>query len=245
MTQPEQQIRATRLRLVLRDEFGNGHLNTSLIERLLTDLSLETEAAIVTLEGTEEAFCEGLDLGLLADGVDSVSALQRYADLLQAIETAPRPVIALVDGPACGGGVGVAAAADFVLASPKASFGLPEVLFGLIPAMVFPVLVRRVGQARARGLALSAATLTAQEAHRVGLVDELTDDLEGALARHTRHYERLDARAMAAVKAMAMAHRIGPADYQRHAADAFQHLAASLQTRERIDRFLNGQTPWP
>jgi polyketide biosynthesis enoyl-CoA hydratase PksH len=235
----------TRLRLVIRDELGNGRLNTGLVERLLANLRLETEAVIVTLEGVGEAFCEGLDMELLADGVDSTTALEQFADLLHAIEATPRPVIALVNGPAWGGGVGLAAAADLVLASPRATFGLPEVLFGLVPAMVFPVLVRRVGHARARWLALSAATLTAGEAHRLGLVDELTDDLEGALARHSRRLERLDPRAMAAVKSMAVAHASSRAGYREHAVGAFQHLAASAQTRERIDRFLNGQTPWP
>jgi enoyl-CoA hydratase/carnithine racemase len=236
----------TLLRLNIRDERGDGRLNPALVERLLAELRSVGEAPIVTLESDTEAFCEGLDLSALAAGdVDPTAAIGRFADLLDTMEAAPRPIIALVNGPARGGGVGLAAAADFVLAAPHATFGLPEAIFGLIPAMVFPVLARRVGHARARWLALSAVTLTAREAWRLGLVDEVADDLETALRRHVHRLQRLDLRALGAVKSIAVAHVAAPADYRGYATARFQQLVASPETRERIRRFLAGETPWP
>jgi len=200
----------------------------------------------VTLESDTDAFCEGLDLGSLAAGdIDPAAALGLFTDLLDTIEATPRPIIALVNGPARGGGVGLAAAADLVLAAPHATFGLPEALFGLIPAMIFPVLARRVGHARARWLALSAVTLTAQEARHFGLVDELADDLEAALGRHAHRFQRMDPRALGAVKSIAAVHGATPAGYREHAAARFHQLVASPETRKRIQRFLAGETPWP
>lgn len=235
-----------RLRLKIRDERGREGLTPVLVDRMLAELRSAGEAGIVTLESDGESFCDGMDLAALAaPDVDPAAALHRFADLLEALETTPRPVIALVHGAARGGGVGLAAAADVVIAAPEATFGLPEVLFGLIPAVVFPVLARRVGHARARRLALSASTLTAHEARAVGLVDEVADDLEVAFRVHARRFDRLDRRALAGVKSIAAAHASGAEGYRHEAFARFRELAASPETRDRIDRFLAGETPWP
>ena len=237
-----------RQRLILRDDTAPGRLSALLIEDLVAALAEQTEARVVTLEGDGGVFCEGFDLTLLAQpaaGDIGVTVLERFGALLDAIAATPRPVIALVDGPAMGGGVGLAAAADLVVATPRATFGLPEALFGLVPAMVFPVLARRVGAPQARWLALGAASLSASDAWRLGLVDELADDLETTLRRHLQRLSRMDPRAVAAVKAMAAAHDAAPASYRAHAAASFRRLRASDETRERINRFMAGDTPWP
>jgi 3-carboxymethyl-3-hydroxy-acyl-[acp] dehydratase len=236
----------TRLRLILRDDRGLPRLGPALVESLIARLSACADNAIVTLENGADSFCEGLDLGMLAETeTDIAASLERFADLLDTIEAVPRPVVALVNGPAMGGGVGLAAAADLVIASPRATFGLPECLFGLIPAMVFPVLARRVGHTRSRWLALSARTLTADEAVRIGLVDELAEDPDAALDRHARRFERLDPGAMAAVKSLAATWASGQSGYRQTAAQRFAELLKRPETRDRIARFLDGDTPWP
>src|SRR5205814_4751005 len=110
------------------------------------------------------------------------------------------PVFALVDGPALGGGLGVAASADVVLATRRAVFGLPEALIGLIPVFALPPVAARAGIARARLLAMGGPTLNADEALRIGLVDEVVDDLEAATARYAARLARMDARSIGAVK---------------------------------------------
>src|SRR5262245_20757423 len=127
-----------RLRLVLRDDAGRPRLTPKLLDRLKHALYSDGEACLVTIEGTAGSFCEGFDLETLATQAEAIAcdpgsyaALAQYAALLRAIERTPRLVIALDDGPAQGGGVGLAAAADVVLASSRASFALPETLMGL------------------------------------------------------------------------------------------------------------------
>lgn len=240
-----------RLRLAIEDERGGASLTPRLVERLRDALRTETDPGIVTLEGGPAGFCTGLDPDALADPATSPRAsesealLARLAALIDAIERAPRPVIALIDGPVIGGGVGVAAAADLVLATPRTTFSLPEALLGLIPATVFPVVAHRVGVARARWLALGAATLSATEALRVGLVDRVADDLEITLKRYTRRFVRMDPRALAEVKLLVAEHHGASDTYRKDAAARFARLLGSRETRTRLQRFAGGEVPWP
>jgi enoyl-CoA hydratase/carnithine racemase len=109
----------------------------------------------------------------------------------------------VVDGPAQGGGVGVAAAADFVLASERSSFALPEVLFGLIPAMVLPVLLERIRPQLARRWALTAESQGPSEALAAGLVDRVVPsaELERAERRVVRELSRARPAAVRALSA--------------------------------------------
>lgn len=241
-------VKGLQQRLIIHDATAPGRLTPALIERLVAALEEETEARVVTLEGDGDVFCEGYDLTALAqaDTEDQGTVLlERFGALLDAITATPRPVIALVDGSTQGGGVGLAAAADLVIATPRATFALPEALFGLLPAMVFPVLARRIGAPQARWLAMGGASVSALDAWRLGLVDELADDLEATLRRHLRRLSRMDPRAVAAVKAMVAAWDATPASYRPHAAAGFLRLQVSDETRARINRFLAGETPWP
>jgi enoyl-CoA hydratase/carnithine racemase len=210
------------------------------VDRLARALGSAPEARLVALAGEPDVFCEG---GALDDPEEPRP--RRFAALLAALERDPRPVIALVDGAAMGAGVGLAAAADLVLATPRARFALPETLLGLIPAMVFPVLARRLGVPRARALALGGEPLSAQDAHRCGLVDEVTEDLEAALLRHARRLSRMDPQALALVKGLVAGSYPTPAGYEEPAAAALLDQMRRPETQERIRRFLAGDTPWP
>jgi enoyl-CoA hydratase/carnithine racemase len=238
------------LRLLLRDEAGRARLTPALLERLTQALCDKHQVTLAVLEG-EGAFCEGLDLETWAADGDEINgatrakdALRRYGDLLATIEKTSWPVVALVDGAAMGGGVGICAASDLVVASPRATFSLPETVMGLVPAMVFPPLARRIGVPRARLMALGAKPLSAQEAYRVGLVDEIADDLEKALARHARRFARSDARAVRAMKALVAMHFAEPPDYKADATLRCTVLLSSRETQARIARFQRGETPW-
>jgi enoyl-CoA hydratase/carnithine racemase len=239
------ELTGDRLRLVIGERAGAARLTGALCERLASEIADAPRARIVTIEGgAPGAFCEGLDLGAAAEGPADPAALAHFRALLLAIERAGAPVVALVDGPALGGGAGLAAAADLVLASPRASFALPEALLGLVPAVVLPHLARRIGVARARLLALSARPVAAAEALAIGLVDEVADDLEAALARWARRFARTDPRALAAVKTLAAEHFGAPSGYGDDALARFSALLASEPTRARIRAFLAGDAPW-
>ncbi|MCL4488244.1 MAG: enoyl-CoA hydratase-related protein [Chloroflexi bacterium] len=230
--------------LVLRNDADEDRITPDLIVRLTQSLELDRESPLVTVEGGPGSFCSGFDLTVAISPGIAHDILDHFAHLLEMIERTPRPVIALVDGAAMGAGVGLAAAADIVLASPRASFSLPETIMGLIPATVFPYVARRMGVAQARMLALGASPLNAVDALKFGLVDQVTEDLESALRQHARRLIRADARATAALKALVADHYGSFAAYQREAIARFSALAESESTRERIARFLEGETPW-
>jgi 3-carboxymethyl-3-hydroxy-acyl-[acp] dehydratase len=210
------------------------------IDRMADSLRSAAATRVLVLQGEGGVFCEG---GALDDTEEARP--RRFADLLAALQRDPRPVVALVDGPALGAGAGLAAAADIVIATPRATFGLPETLLGLIPAMVFPPIARRIGIPRARRLALGAEPLAAGEALLAGLVDEVSDDLEAALARQARRLLRMDPHAVATFKGLLADHFTAPAAYEEQAAARLQELLARPETRSRIRRFLSGHAPWP
>jgi enoyl-CoA hydratase/carnithine racemase len=159
---------------------------------------------LLLLSGTEQAFCQGLD----ADGLSLPEqaealrpAIEDFAATLRTIRLGSKPAVALVDGPALGGGVGLAAACDVVVATERASFGLPESLFGLIPAMVLPLLLERMAPQKARLWALTAHRRGAQEALEAGLADEVVPSamLGRAGKRWTKSLSRARPRAVRAL----------------------------------------------
>ncbi|RZO65290.1 MAG: enoyl-CoA hydratase [Sandaracinaceae bacterium] len=198
-------------------------------------------SAAVVLEGDADVFCRGLDLeGPLDDGRSRVAA---FTDILEWLDRAPFVVIALVRGAAQGGGLGLASVADHVLAGPGASFGLPELLFGLMPAAVHPYVARRIGPSQARRLALGGPTLTASEAARLGLVDQrFEDDGEAALAALLQRTTRLGPAAVARFRAYSAG--FAPPD-RASAIDGFESCATSEDARVRLGRWRDGWTPWP
>jgi enoyl-CoA hydratase/carnithine racemase len=237
-----------RLRLVLEHDGGRPRLTAAVIERLLAALEAEPDALLVTLEGGSASFCEGLDLEAAtrcaSAETDVLQSLGRFAGLLAALERRPGPVVALARGPALGGGLGLLAAADLVLATPDATFGLPETMVGLIPAVVFPAVVRRIGVPRARLLALGGHPLSASQALQYGLVDEVTEDLEGTLHRYARRFARMDRRAMGEVKRLVTEHFSAPSGYLDDALSCFGRLLSSRETHARLLRFAAGEAPW-
>ncbi len=242
---------ATRLRLVLKDSAGRSRLEPKLIQQLKSLLETQRDARLVTIEGTPGVFCEGLNLEMLPLDEEGQNAsawaevvLQELEALLTAIMYTPRPVIALVDGPALGGGLGIAAAADLVIATPRASFALPEAVMGLIPAVVFPFVADRIGVARAKLLALGIPPLNAAKALEFGLVDEIAEDLEAALDRYARRFTRMDSRAVGTLKKLVATHYEPLPHYKADAVRSFSYLLETRETRKRISRFYSGATPW-
>lgn len=220
---------------------GGGRITRSLVADWRARLASAGEARAVVLRSSAEPFCEGLDLRAL-DGDDAgVAAFGHWLDELGRDR---RPVIAVVTGAAKGGGVGIAAAADWVIADERASFALPEVLLGLIPAVVFPHIARRVGVARARALAIGGDAVDAARAAEIGLVDELTSDVERALHKRLLRLSRMDGRAIATIKRLVAAHFGAPDGWHDDAVFGFASLLGSDATRARVRRLRDGLAPW-
>jgi enoyl-CoA hydratase/carnithine racemase len=154
------------------------------VRALEAALAAAAEASVIVLEGAPERFCLGMDFTGAADHTTPPRpGLERFAGLLGRLLRAPRPTLAVIDGPALGGGLGLAAACDFVLASERATFGLPEALYGLAPAIIRPALLTRLSPQQLRVLLFSCHTRGAAEAATLGLVDRVVGAEALAAAR--------------------------------------------------------------
>lgn len=155
-------------------------LSTEMIEELVSVLwAVESGAArVLILTGAGEAFCAGMDIESLKaistqSFAEAVEDSRRIAKMFRLLHSFPKPIIAAVNGAAVAGGCGLATIPDITLAAPEAKFGYPEVRIGFIAAIVSVFLVRQIGEKRARDLLLTGRLLGAEEACRIGMVNEI------------------------------------------------------------------------
>lgn len=170
---------STGLITLNRAEVRNA-LHPDMIKEIIQRLELlanDTRVKSLIITGSGSAFCAGADLNYLKtlQGF-SVSDNKNDSELLlnffRSIYHFPKPVIAAVNGPAIAGGCGLATVCDVIVADEQnARFGYSEVTIGFIPAIVALFLVKRLGEAHAKKLLLTAEVINAQEAYRIGLVD--------------------------------------------------------------------------
>jgi enoyl-CoA hydratase/carnithine racemase len=144
---------------------------------------------VLVLSGVGGVFCKGLDVSALKNSsVEPKTSIAMLAEVLLTLRRAPVAVISVVDGVALGGGVGLIAASDVVIASDNSSFGLPEALFGIAPSIILPFLLERMRPQELRLWMLSAYARSASDAFRAGLVDVVVP--AGNMERQTVHWVR-------------------------------------------------------
>lgn len=152
------------------------------ISEAIQALNKKPEVRCIVLQAEGKAFCAGMNFNYLEasttktleENVEDARALMK---MLQSLRNSRKPTIALVRGPALGGGCGLAAACDFVIAvAGRASFGAPEVKVGFLPAVILRFLIARMGRARAAEFVLRGEVIDAATAHARGLVTEVVAD---------------------------------------------------------------------
>ena len=150
------------------------------LDQALGDLHLERRVRAVIITGAGTAFCGGMDLAEMAATSQEENAQAQwqqdalqYRDLIERMLLFPKPIIAAVNGAAMAGGLGLVMASDIVVSADTAHFGLPEPRRGLVAGVVSPLLAFRVGGGHAAHLLLTARSIGAVEAHRIGLTHEL------------------------------------------------------------------------
>jgi len=155
-------------------------ISYELIDDLLRALDevKRSTARVLIVTGAGKAFCAGMDLDNLKalagrTPVQNLEDSNKMASLFRAIYDFPKPTIAAVNGPAIAGGTGLATLCDFTVAAPDAKFGYTEVRIGFVPAIVSTFLLRQVGEKIARDLLLTGRLFDAQEALRIGLINEI------------------------------------------------------------------------
>ena len=176
-------VRVTMARPERRNAF-----DAALIADLATAFADVGDARAVVLSGEGPSFSAGADVEWQRSSIDlsyeeNVEDALRLYRMLEAIDGCPAPVIAPVQGFALGGGSGLVACADVVLAAKDAVFGFSEVRLGIIPAVISPFVLAKIGPAAARRYFLTGERFDAETALRIGLVHEIADDLDAAVER--------------------------------------------------------------
>jgi methylglutaconyl-CoA hydratase len=148
------------------------------IARLLDTWAEDPQCRVIVLEAEGETFCAGADLAWMASfgsaGRDAnLQSARELGSVFHKLARSPKPTVAQIQGAARGGGVGLAAAVDIAVASEAASFALTEVRLGLVPGVISPFVVERVGPSQARGLFMTGETIDSARALRIGLVHQV------------------------------------------------------------------------
>jgi methylglutaconyl-CoA hydratase len=205
-----------------------------------------TDARAAVLSGSGRAFCAGGDLAVMAATIDAsreenLSDAARLAAMFEALDRVPIPVIGRVHGAALGGGIGLASICDIVVAAEDAVFGFTEVKLGIMPSVISPYALAKIGPAAARELFLTGARFSAARAREIGLVHavvpaERLDDAVGAYVR-----EILSAGPEAVRGAKDLIRRISgrsPADAAAFTTEALAARRVSEEGQEGMRAFL-------
>jgi methylglutaconyl-CoA hydratase len=209
----------------------------------------------VVLAGDGEAFCAGADVEWMrAAAALTVDENERDAAAMQAmltaIDTCPVPVIARVHGAALGGGMGLCAVSDVVLATADTSFGFTETKLGILPAVIAPFVLAKIGESAARALFPTGQRFDAERAREIGLVHEILADeaaLDARVAAIGDELRSAGPTALRAAKALvrelrtlerdeARRHTVRHIAQQRTSAEGQEGLAAFLEKRPPLWR---------
>jgi methylglutaconyl-CoA hydratase len=175
------------LRVTLARPDRRNAFDANLIAALTEAFADVGEARAVVLAGEGQSFCAGADVDWQRSAIDlsyeeNVEDALRLYRMCETIDRCAAPVIARVQGYALGGGSGLVACADVAIAAPDATFGFSEVKLGIIPAVISPFVLPKIG-AHARRYFLTGERFDAPAALRIGLVHELAEDLDPAVER--------------------------------------------------------------
>ncbi len=176
------------LRVTLARPDQRNAFDAALIAELAEAFVDVGRSRAVVLAGEGPSFCAGADVDWMRasaglsyeENVADANALRR---MLESIDGCPAPVIARVQGHALGGGAGLVAAADIAIASRDAVFAFSEVKLGIVPAVISPFALAKIGASAARRYFLTGERFDAETALRIGLVHEVADDLDAAIER--------------------------------------------------------------
>jgi methylglutaconyl-CoA hydratase len=231
-----------------RAEVHNA-FNTELINDLhaaFTELSPDRRLHAVILTGDGPSFSAGADLNMMKASVtftqeQNLNDARRLADLLDTINTFPCPVVARVNGTAMGGGLGLLAVCDIVIAVEGARLAFSEVKLGIAPAIISPYVVRKIGETHARMLFVTGERFSTIHAQEIGLVHIVTtpEELDATVEKTVRELLNGGPQAIRACKGLAL--NVGHMDHEtarKYTAETIATLRVSDEAQERLRAFL-------
>jgi methylglutaconyl-CoA hydratase len=174
------------LRIAMARPDRRNAFDAALIDELAAAFADVGAARAVLLTGDGPSFSAGADVEWMRSSVylqhdENVADALRLRAMLDAIDGCPAPVVARVQGHALGGGCGLVACSDIVVAEPAAVFAFSEVKLGIVPAVISPFALAKIGPSAARRYFVTGERFTAAVALRIGLVHEVADDLDAAV----------------------------------------------------------------
>ena len=197
------------------------------------ELSLNRDIRVVVLAAQGRSFCAGGDLGWMkeqmsADRAQRIREARKLAEMLHVWNELPKPVIGRVHGNAFGGGVGMVSVCDIAFCMKNARFGLTETRLGLIPATISPYVVAKMGEGKAREVAMSARIFDADRACALNLVAQVVEDVDAAIEAEIAAYLQVSPEAVAATKALLRS--LGPKIDEDVIAATIERLADAWET---------------
>jgi methylglutaconyl-CoA hydratase len=213
--------------------------------------SARDDVRVLVLSGRGSVFCAGADVGWMKEAgsfthEENLADARALFDLFLSVDRSPKAVVASVQGAALGGGAGLVAVADVVVAEEGARFGFTEARLGLAPAVISPFVVRKIGASAARELFLTAERFTAARAASIGLVHHVVklDDLDAAVDERVGELLRAAPGAVAAAKTLVRS-VAGPApeSLREFACRMIAERRASTEGREGLRAFLEKRAP--
>jgi len=183
-------IEVVRERAIARVWLNRPEVHNALSPELGRTLTAELRALahddavrVVVLGGRGPSFCAGADIGVMRQSAtasfeENLAEAQTLEGMFAAVADFPKPVVGRIHGSVLGGGVGLCCACDLAVASDDAKFGLTEVRLGILPALISPYVIRRIGDRHARELMLTGERFDAAAASRVGIVNGVVPSTE-------------------------------------------------------------------
>ena len=221
------------------------------LRKVVDDLGADDSVRVVVVGGRGKVFCAGADLewmkAVAAFGrEDNLREAGAMADLFFAISASPKPIVARVHGAALGGGAGLVAACDIAVAGLGTRFGFTEVRLGLIPAVISPYVVRRIGESAARELVLTGERFDAATAHEIGLVRAAVPEADLDATVDGRVRELLQAGPHAIAEAKALLRSVAgrrTEDVRDDTVERIARVRASAEGQEGLRAFLEKRKP--
>lgn len=174
------------------------------LKELLIYAESKPNCHFIIIEGQKGIFCSGMDLQEYLDLSQDRDKMHAWTTLymatLKQLRLSSKLIITALEGKVIAGGTGLVAASDFVIATPDTTFKLTEALWGLIPAMVAPFLIRRIGIQPSYLMALTSKTIKADQALEMHLIDSLVENIDAGLIELLKRLERISAPSIKNIK---------------------------------------------
>src|SRR6476661_1197926 len=243
---------------VARVTLNRPEVRNAFDEELIADLTRWAEsvtatgpARVAVLSGAGKMFCAGADLAWMSKMVaythdENVRDARAMAQMFEALDRLPIPLIGRIHGAALGGGVGLAAICDIVVAAGTAAFAFTEVKLGILPAVISPYVIAKIGRSAARELFLTGARFPAARAREIGLVHAVADasDLDRVVAKYVNDLLSSAPEAVAAAKRLIAAVADGNrTTANEYAIDAIAERRVSKEGQEGMGAFLAKRPP--